>query len=300
LPGQRLYVLDRLGEPVPVGVRGELFIGGSGVRRGYWNRPALTADRFVPDPFGPVPGGRLCRTGDAARWLPTGDLEFLGRLDQQVKIRGMRVELGEIESALAAHPDVREAVVVLQPAGADERLAAYVVADGPLPPSAARLRRHLAERLPRHMVPSAFVPLDRLPLLPSGKLDRSALPAPPPTRQDLATTFTAPSTPLERVLAGIWADVIELDRVGVTDDFFELGGHSLLVTQVVHRIRELLRVSASVQTFLSTCTVAALAQALRAEGAEAGVDVDRAAELALAVSAMDEDEVAAQLARGSG
>ncbi|MFF7373242.1 non-ribosomal peptide synthetase [Streptomyces tricolor] len=295
LPNQRVYVLDGHGEPVPVGVRGELFVGGPAVRRGYWRRPGLTAQRFVPDPFGAVPGGRLYRTGDAARWRVGGELEFLGRLDHQVKLRGLRIEPGEIEVALAAHPDVERGVVLLRGEGLDQRLVAYLTASGPLPPSSGELRRFLRERLPDHMVPSAFVLLDRLPLLPSGKLDRSALPDVTPARPE-AVAYVAPAGPLEEVLAGVWADVLKVDRVGAGDDFFELGGHSLLVTQAVSRIRDLFRVDLSIRGFLAASTLPALAAHLRATADAQGVDADRVADLVLQVGAMTEEQVKRSLA----
>lgn len=295
LPNQRLYVLDEHGEPVPVGVRGELFIGGAGIRRGYWRRPGLTARRFVPDPFDPEGAGRLYRTGDAARWRASGELEFLGRLDHQVKLRGLRIEPGEIEAALTGHPDVETGLVLLRGEGRDRRLVAYLTTRGPLPPSTGELRRHLRERLPEHMVPSAFILLDGFPLMPSGKIDRAALPEPDTLRPDLADAYVAPTEPLERVLAGIWSEVLEVDRVGAADDFFDLGGHSLLVTQAVSRIRDLFRVDFPVRSFLAAGTVLALAARLRAEAAAAGMDADRAAELVLQVSGMDEAQVTRRL-----
>ncbi|NEB76736.1 amino acid adenylation domain-containing protein [Streptomyces sp. SID14478] len=295
LPNQRLYVLDAHGEPVPVGVRGELFIGGAGVRRGYWRRPGLSAQRFTPDPFGRTPSGRLYRTGDAARWRTSGELEFLGRLDHQVKLRGLRIEPGEIEAALTSHEDVKRCVVLLRGEGADRRLIAYLTTRGPLPPSVGELRRYLLDRVPDHMVPSAFVLMDAFPLQPSGKLDRSALPDPAAVRPELSGAYTAPTDPLEKVLAGIWAEVLELDRVGVTDDFFDLGGHSLLVTQVVSRVRDLFRVDFPIRGFLAAGTVRALADRLREAAVEAGTDADRVAELILQVSAMDTAQVTRSL-----
>lgn len=296
LPNQRLYVLDAHGEPVPVGVRGELFIGGAGVRRGYWRRPGLSAQRFTPDPFGHDPAGRLYRTGDAARWRSSGELEFLGRLDHQVKLRGLRIEPGEIEAALTSHQDVKRSIVLLRGAGADQRLVAYVTAEGQLPPSVGELRRHLLDRLPAHMVPSAFVLMEEFPLQPSGKLDRAALPDPAANRPELSGAYVEPTTALESVLTGIWADVLELDRVGVTDDFFDLGGHSLLVTQAVSRIRDLFRVDLSIRGFLTAGTVLTLAGRLRSAAAEAGMDADRTAELILQVSGMDAEQVTRKLA----
>jgi amino acid adenylation domain-containing protein/non-ribosomal peptide synthase protein (TIGR01720 family) len=232
----RLYVLDPAGEPVPAGVPGELFIGGPGVARGYHGRPELTAGKFVPDPFGTEPGDRLYRTGDRVRWLEGGALEFLGRIDHQVKVRGYRIEPGEVEAALRTHPGVRDAAVLArEDAPGDRRLVGYVVAGGE-PPSAGELREWLKARLPEYMVPGAYVVLDALPLTPNGKTDRRALPAPDgPSGPDRA--YAAPGTPAERVLAGVWAELLRVERVGVEDDFFELGGDSILSIQVVSRAR---------------------------------------------------------------
>ena len=230
IPNTRLYVLDAYGAVVPLGVPGELHIGGLGLARGYLGRPGLTAERFVPDPFG-RPGGRLYRTGDRCRWRADGDLEFLGRIDHQVKIRGFRVELGEIEAALLALPGVRSAVVVARddgPGGA--RLVAYVVGDEAQ--TDETLRAALHQRLPEWMLPSAFVFLDKLPLNPSGKVDRKALPAPD---REVSTAYVAPRTATEAALAAIWAEVLGVERVGLHDNFFALGGDSILSIQVVSR-----------------------------------------------------------------
>jgi amino acid adenylation domain-containing protein/non-ribosomal peptide synthase protein (TIGR01720 family) len=229
---QRIYVLDTALQPVPLGVAGEAYAGGEGIVRGYLDRPGLTAERFVPDPFSVQPGARMYRTGDRLRRRPDGALEFVGRLDDQVKIRGFRIEPGEVESALSAHPDVHEARVVVRGEGPeDRRLVAYVVGDA----DAAGLRAHLRQRLPEYMVPAAFVPLDRLPLTPSGKLDVQALPAPEMAPGE--DGYVAPRTPAEQALAAIWAEVLRLERVGVDDGFFELGGDSILCIQVVSRAR---------------------------------------------------------------
>ncbi|WP_103352219.1 non-ribosomal peptide synthetase [Amycolatopsis sp. CA-128772] len=224
IAGIHAYVLDGGMRPVPVGVPGELHLGGAGVARGYLGRPGLTAGRFVPDPFG-EPGARMYRTGDVVRWTARGELEYLGRADDQVKIRGFRIEPGEVEAALRKHPDVTEAVVVARTDAGHQRLVAYVVPEAP-----ADLREFLGASLPAHLVPSAFVPLQRLPLNPSGKLDRRALPAP-----DFSggTTRVAPRTETERLLAGIWADALGLPEVGVEDNFFELGGDSILSIRLV-------------------------------------------------------------------
>ncbi len=232
----RVYVLDAALEPVPVGVAGELFIAGAGLARGYLNRPALTAERFVADPFGP-PGSRMYRSGDLARWRPDGVLEYLGRVDRQVKIRGFRVEPGEIEAALAAQPGIAEATVTVRDDGpAGPYLAAYLV--GTAPPDPAALRLALAETLPAHMIPAAFVALDALPLTPNGKIDHAALPA--PVRSESADLGqNPPQGPFETTLAAIWADLLGVDRVGRHDNFFELGGHSLLAVSLIERLRKL-------------------------------------------------------------
>ncbi|WP_225830133.1 non-ribosomal peptide synthetase [Streptomyces sp. NK08204] len=226
----RLYVLDQRLRPVPVGVPGELHIGGRGLARGYLNRPDLTAERFIDDPF--VPGGRLYRTGDLVRHRPDGALEFLGRLDHQIKLRGLRIELGEIEAVLITHEAVREAVVVAhEHAPGDVRLAAYVTCAAGTAPSAGDLAAHLRRRLPDYMVPATFTVLERLPLTPSGKTDRKALPAPQTARADLETRFVAPRDRTEHALAEIWRDLLGVERVGTRDNFFDLGGHSLLMAE---------------------------------------------------------------------
>ncbi|MCP3062578.1 non-ribosomal peptide synthase/polyketide synthase [Myxococcus sp. K38C18041901] len=254
----RLYVLDSHGQPSPVGVPGELFIGGVQVGLGYWRSPHLTAERFIPDAFSDSPGARLYRTGDLARWLPDGTLEYLGRSDFQVKLRGFRIELGEVENALLAHPSVRDAIVtVREDVAGDARLVAYVTSNAePLPQ--AQLRAHLEPRLPEYMVPSVFMHLESMPLTPSGKADRKALPAP----DRLTTTareHLAPRTPTEQLLASLFASVLHVERVGVTDSFFELGGHSLLATQLVSRVRQSFSVELPVRAIFEASTVAQLA-----------------------------------------
>jgi acyl-coenzyme A synthetase/AMP-(fatty) acid ligase/acyl carrier protein len=243
IPNARAYVLDPAGEPLPVGVPGELCIGGDGVVRGYLGRPGLTAERFVPDPFAAEPGGRMYRTGDRARWKADGKLEFMGRLDDQVKIRGFRIEPGEVEAAMAAYPGVSEARVMMredQPG--DKRLVAYVVGEVGMD----ALREHLRTSLPEYMVPQAFVPVDRIPLTPNGKLDRRALPA-PGSDAYAAREYEAPADETEQALAEIWAEVLRVDRVGRRDNFFELGGHSLLAMRVLSRVREVLEVKVAVR-----------------------------------------------------
>ncbi|HEY7767999.1 amino acid adenylation domain-containing protein, partial [Longimicrobium sp.] len=254
IPNARAYVLDPAGEPLPVGIPGDLCIGGEGVVRGYLGRPGLTAERFVPDPFAAEPGARMYRTGDRARWRAEGKLEFMGRLDDQVKIRGFRIEPGEVEAAIAAYPGVREARVMMredQPG--DKRLVAYVV--GSVDPDG--LRAHLRQGLPEYMVPQAVVALDRLPLTPNGKVDRKALPVPEYAAG--AESYVAPRTPVEEVLAGIWAQVLGVDRVGVEDDFFALGGHSLLVTRLLARVQNALGAVVPLRAVFEGPTVAQLA-----------------------------------------
>jgi amino acid adenylation domain-containing protein len=261
LPAVRARVLDPLGEPAPVGVPGELALGGPSLARGYLRRPGLTAERFVPDalPAAP-PGARRYRTGDRARWRPDGLLEFLGRLDQQVKVRGFRVEPGEIETALSACPGVGEAVVVArEDAPGVLRLVAYVVGRDKTPPPAGDLRTWLSGRLPAHMVPAAFVELPALPLTPAGKVDRRALPAPEVERPQLGVGYVPPQSAAEEGLAAVFARVLGLERVGSRDDFFDLGGHSLLLPQVLHQVRQAFGVDVPLRLLYEEPTVAALA-----------------------------------------
>ena len=237
IPNLQVHVLDRQMQPLPVGVPGELHVAGVGLARGYVNRPELTAERFLPNPFGDEPGARLYRTGDLARWLPDGVLEFLGRADQQVKIHGFRVELEEVEAALREHPAVEQAVVVVrEEEPGDRRLVAYVVT-GDQSPTTSELRGFLGTSLPDYMLPSAFVGLPALPVTASGKVDRRALPAPERSRPNVEERFVAPGPGVEAELARVWSEVLRIDRVGVHDNFFELGGDSILGIQVVARLR---------------------------------------------------------------
>ncbi|MEH1822381.1 MAG: amino acid adenylation domain-containing protein [Nostoc sp.] len=259
IPDLQVYVLDEYKQPVPIGVRGEMYVGGAGVTRGYLHRPELTAERFIYHPFSDNLQARLYKTGDLARYLPNGDLEYLGRIDNQVKIRGFRIELGEIEALLAAHPNVWESVVVVQEEEpGNKHLVAYVVSNQEQSLTVAQLRRFLSEQLPSYMVPGAFVMLESLPLTSNGKVDRRALPA-PESRQGIEVSFVAPRTPEEEILVKIWADILKVDQVGIHDNFFELGGNSLLGAQVISRLRVAFSIDLSLHRLFVSPTVAELA-----------------------------------------
>jgi amino acid adenylation domain-containing protein/non-ribosomal peptide synthase protein (TIGR01720 family) len=259
----QVYVLDAHLQPVPVGVPGELYIGGDGLASGYWRRPALTAKQFIENPIPSTPSERLYRTGDLVRWLPTGDLEFLGRRDDQVKLRGYRIELAEIEAVLREHPGIADVVVVLRgDTPADRRLVAYIVAQQEKAPTTSDLRAHLQKSVPDYMVPSAFVTLDRLPLNPNGKVDRQALPEPSDVRPELEKEYVPPRNATEETLAGIWSDVLGVQQVGIHDNFFELGGHSLLAAQLISRVRNSFRVEVPLRELFEQPTVARLAAAV--------------------------------------
>ncbi|MGZ4111686.1 MAG: amino acid adenylation domain-containing protein, partial [Tumebacillaceae bacterium] len=256
----QVYVLDRHMQPVPVGVAGELYIGGRGVSLGYLNRADLTSERFLANPFSDDLGSVIYRTGDLVRYLADGTLQYLNRIDNQVKIRGFRIELGDIEAVLAEHDALRENVVVArEDKSGGKRLVAYLVAKEEAP-SVQELREYLKGKLPEYMVPSAFVVLDALPLTPNGKVDRRALPEPGRERPELSVEFVAPQTPLEKELAAIWIDLFGSDRIGVNDNFFELGGHSLLATQLGSRLRERFQVEIPLYHLFRNATVTGLAQ----------------------------------------
>ncbi len=261
----QVYVLDDRGQVLPVGVVGEIYIGGAGVARGYLNRPDLTAQRFLPNPFVADPHARLFKTGDLGRWMANGVIEFLGRNDNQVKVRGYRIELGEIEAAMTRHEQVQEAVVVArQDVEGDKRLVAYLIARRPSDDLVESLRESLRSVLPRYMVPSAFVILDQWPRTPSGKLDRQALPMP-----DLTSSrehYEPPQGQVEEVVAGIWRELLRVGRVARDDDFFELGGHSLLATRLNSRIRELMRVDVPLKSIFDASTLRQLAACISAQG----------------------------------
>ena len=294
ISGTQAHVVDSGFRPLPVGVPGELCLGGASLARGYFGRPELTAERFVPDPWGGEPGARLYRTGDLVRRRPDGSLDFLGRIDHQVKIRGYRVELGEVGSALLDQPGIEAAVVVArEDLPGDRRLVAYVVGRGE-DVAAETLRRALLERLPEYMVPSVFVALAELPLTPNGKVDRGRLPAPDAARPELGEAFVAPRTPLEEQVARIWMDTLGVDRVGVNDSFWSLGGHSLLATKVLARVHDAAGVELPLQALFESPTLAGLTAAIGQRLLdEQGADMD---DLLSELDGLSEEEVRALLA----
>jgi hypothetical protein len=270
----QLYVLDEWMKPTPEGVPGELYLGGAGVGRGYIGQPGLTAEKFVPDPFSSIAGARLYKTGDLGRRRCDGNLEFLGRIDHQIKIRGHRVELGEIEGALMEHPEVKQAVVLLrQDEPSVQQLVAYIVVgragDGQPGivrenPEAqndlgSRLHELMTERFPEYMLPNAYVALDSIPLTVNGKIDRRALPPPGESIRN-KQTFVAPRNELETIICDIWAQLLHVPRVGIEDNFFVLGGHSLLATQVIARLRTVLQLDIPLVALFRSPTVAGFAE----------------------------------------
>jgi acyl carrier protein len=275
----QIYILDQQRQLAPIGVAGELYLGGDGLARGYLHRPDLTSEKFIPNPFSEDSAARLYMTGDLARYFPDGTIEYLGRIDHQVKIRGFRIELGEIESVSGRHPAVEEAVIIArEDVPGDKRLVGYVVPTQEAV-STSELRQHLKQTLPDYMVPAHFVMLDALPLTPNGKVDRRALPAPDRMRPDLEEVFIAPRTQTEELVAGIWSNVLGLERIGVHDNFFELGGHSLLATRVVARIQQEFEVDLKLMDFFKLPTIAELAKGI--EGLlwiDAGIPGDDEAE----------------------
>lgn len=301
----QIYLLDSRLQPVPVSVTGELYIGGAGLARGYLNRPEVTAEKFIPDPFSSEPGARLYKSGDLARYMPDGKIKYLGRVDHQVKIRGYRIECGEIESALGQHPAVRESVVVaregsrgdsLSSFGTFERLVAYVVAAQTSVPSTNELRDFLKQKLPDYMLPSVFVLLDALPLTPNGKVDRRVLPIPDQRRPELETFFVAPRTEVEEILARIWTDVLNLEKVGIHDNFFDLGGHSLLATQVLSRVRSVFRMELSLRTLFDHRTVHELAKTITKLRGESVIS-EEISETLSAIESLSEEETVGSLVK---
>jgi acyl-CoA synthetase (AMP-forming)/AMP-acid ligase II/acyl carrier protein len=259
----KVYILDAHLNPVPIGVVGELYIGGDGLARGYLNRPELTKEKFIANPFGTHSTSRLYKTGDLGRYLPDGNIEFLGRIDNQVKLRGYRIELGEIEVVLSQHPKVQSSVVVVrEDTPDDKRLVAYVVGQQGESFDASELRNYLKQKLPEYMIPSDFVLLDQLPLTPNGKVDRKVLPAPDQDRPELGNVYQAPRTLIEETLASIWSELLKVDKVGIHDNFFELGGHSLLATQIMSRVRSGLSVEVPLRTLFESPTIEQMAAAI--------------------------------------
>jgi amino acid adenylation domain-containing protein len=284
----QIYILDCRLRPLPAGVAGQLCIAGDGLTRGYLNRADLTAESFVPNPFSAKPGARLYKTGDLARYLPDGNIEVLGRKDHQIKLRGFRIELGEIEAVLTGHSEVLQSVVLLrEDTPGDKRLVAYVTTRGIAAATANLLRAYLKEKLPEYMVPSAFVFLDDMPLTANGKLDRKALPAPDQSYREFEDGFVAPGNPLEELIAGIWAEVLKLEKVGIRDNFFDLGGHSLKATQVMSRVREAARLDMPLRALFEGPTVAELASRV-------GQAISEAAELQELAQTLAEVEALSQ------
>ena len=296
-----VYVLDRLLRPVPVGVPGELYIGGAGVARGYLNQPQLTAEKFIASPFGDKRALRLYKTGDVVRYQADGNLEFLSRIDNQVKIRGFRVELEEIEQTLRTHESVSEAVVIVQEDGADKRLTAYIVSARDSLPTVTQLREFLTTKLPPYMSPAAFVMIEALPLMPNGKVDRKALPLLAPQRPALDASFEAPRSLLEKSVAEVWLDLLKLDRVGIHDNFFEVGGHSLMAAKLISNLRRNLNVELNLIDVFQSPTIARLAELIYQRQTE-GEAEDELASLLAEIENLSEEEaqqkVAEELAKG--
>jgi len=294
----KVHLLDQHLRPIPVGVAGELYVAGAGLARGYWKRPGLTAERFIPDPASSMPGARLYRTGDLARYFPDGTIEFLGRVDNQIKIRGLRIELGEIEAVLSAHETVRAAVVLArEDTPGEKRLAAYLVAAGEEHPLRFdELRGYLRKRLPEYMIPSAFVVLETFPLTPNGKVDRRALPAPDRTPPQSDTAFAAPRSPVEEALVDIWREVIGLDRIGIHDNFFELGGHSLLATRVLSKVRAIFRTELPLRVIFECGTIADLALAIVAFEPQPG-QTEKIARVLQKVKSLPAEDLSKELQR---
>jgi amino acid adenylation domain-containing protein len=294
----RLYIVDKHLRALPVGVRGELCVGGVGVGRGYLREPARTAEVFVPDMFSEEGGSRLYRTGDLACWRADGTIQFLGRIDYQVKIRGYRIEPGEIDAALEEHESVEEALVtVREDTPGNKRLVAYLVPALQTAPVISELRGYLKEKLPEYMVPSVFVILDEMPLTPNGKIDRHALPSPGTARPESERIFVAPRNPTEETLAGILLLILNLQQVGVHDDFFELGGHSLLATQVISRLREAFHVELPLREIFEHPTIAELAEVISRLQSEQREKEER--EVMESVNQLSEEEVEAMLGQFS-
>ncbi|MEW6733472.1 MAG: amino acid adenylation domain-containing protein [Acidobacteriota bacterium] len=295
----QLYILDQYHQAVPVGVIGELYIGGVGLARGYLNRPDLTAEKFIPNPFSVQSGAKLYRTGDLARFLADGNIEFLGRLDQQVKIRGFRIELGEIESILVQHTVVHEAVVIVrEDILAGKQLVAYVVIDPQSTVSVSELHSFLKERLAYHMVPAAFVLLDKLPLTLNGKIDRNKLPMPDLIRSELANEYTAPRNAIEEVITAIWTEMLRIERIGIHDNFFDLGGHSLLAIKTIANINYIFKIALPVNLLFQSPTVAELSNVMIAYEKRSG-QIERIAEILKEMESMSVEDTTEPLPQKS-
>ena len=274
-----VYILDEMLNPVPIGVRGELFVGGIGVARGYFKRPDLTAEKFIPNPYSNQPGKRMYGTGDIARYLSDGNIEFLGRKDHQIKLRGQRIELGEIETVIGKFNSIKDvAVIAREDKPEDKKLVAYIVSNSDSDIDTNELRKGLLNQLPEYMIPSAFVILDELPLTPNGKVDRKSLPRPDEAlfKEAVAVDYVAPRNPVEEVIVKIWSEVLNINVIGIYNNFFLLGGHSLLATQVISRIKKHLEVAIPLRTIFETPTVSALAKAVeKAKLVQKGIDIPK-------------------------
>jgi acyl-coenzyme A synthetase/AMP-(fatty) acid ligase len=289
-----IYILTPDREPVPIGVPGDLYIGGPGVAQGYYKRPGLTAERFVAHPFSEDPAATLYRTGDLARFLPDGNIEFLGRADQQIKIRGYRVELGEVENVLSTNAAVQEAVVIThEDKHGLTQLSAYITTSEST--TAQALREFLLQKLPPYMIPANFVFLDKLPRTPNGKVNRRALPDPDGSSSKAAAVYVEPRTALEKVLAGVWGELLNYEPIGINDNFFNLGGHSILVTQLVGRLRSLLPVDLPLRIIFDRPTIAELSDYIL-EQAEDTAEIETTAELLMQVADLSDAEAEAALA----
>jgi amino acid adenylation domain-containing protein len=287
---QCVYVLDSDLDLSPVGVPGELCLGGVGLGRGYYNRPAQTAEKFIANPFAKQSGERLYRTGDLARWMPDGNLQLLGRIDLQVKIRGMRIDLADIEATLKQHAGIADAVVVArESARGEKRLVAYFISIADV--SIVDLKAYLRHKLPTHMHPAFLISVAAFPLLPSGKVNRMALPEPEESRTGPGTDYVGPRTSLETVLLGIWQEVLGIDEISINDDFFDLGGHSLLAAQVIARLKDIFQGELSLRTVFQSPTVARLAEEIETSDPAVQTRVRRIAEIVLEVKQMSDEEV---------
>jgi acyl-coenzyme A synthetase/AMP-(fatty) acid ligase len=292
------YILDRELNPAPVGVRGELFISGEGVARGYLKTPDLTAERFTPNPFSREEGERAYRTGDACRCLSEGSVEFLGRADDQIKIRGYRVELGEVQAVLNEHRSVRQSVVVArEDERGEKRLIGYVVGEDGL--TATELKRHLRESLPAYMTPEDILILKEMPVTVNGKIDRKKLPAVESASRQMEREYVGPRTPVEEILVQIFEDVLNLERVGVHDDFFQIGGHSLLATRVISQVRSTFDVEIGVRNIFDQTTVAQLAASLIAHEPKPG-QTEKIARILKRLEGMTDEDMSAELAAIEG